>query len=353
VEVGETLELRYYVSGAVSSTRNYVERSAIADNPRCAGATHFVSAYNLGAFELLAHKGASGSVEVGVRGGAGVGGGTSSESSNLKHGGSIESCDTQAQRQCRVPIRLVLQPIDEAAQTMNGPGAPAGGWPAPPVEAPPAYDDTPSAKAYKLRRSAEQKEQAGDGPGCLEDLERARALEDTEQSRRSASYIGAMCMMRAGQCDEGKKLLREYLANEDRQRRVTDAQIDLTVDSMARGKCPVSQQKDMGGKATALLVRVQEAQNRSDPAGCVAAAKEARELFKKVDRTNVQERNTVASVIMMAAGCLAALERCDEARTWWFDYYDAAFSGTMPKAEVESAAAQTFAVQPACKGKMR
>ncbi|MDD5309212.1 MAG: hypothetical protein PHU25_18010 [Deltaproteobacteria bacterium] len=349
VKTGEALELRYYVSGAVNSTRNYVERKAIADNPRCAGATHFVSAYNLGAFELLAHKGLSGEAGVDIQG-AGGGAKTTSDSSNLKQGGSLESCETQAQRQCRVPIRLVLQPVDESAQNLDK-GSPAAAPIAAPIDPPPPAEDTPWAKAYKLRQSAAQKEQAGDGRGCLDDLERARKLEDTEQSRRTSLYTGALCSMRAGKCDEGRKMFREYLKNEDKQHKMTDNQITVSVDTLAKSKCPVAQQKDMSGKAQALMVQLQEAQGRSDPQGCIAAGKEAEKIVRTARSASVQEKNTMNAVAMMTAQCLAQLERCKDAREWWDRYYDLQFTGTMPAAEVKSAAAQTFATFPQCKGK--
>ncbi len=350
VKVGQSLELRYHVSGVVQATRDSVVRAAVADNPRCAGATHFVSAYNLGAFELLSHKGAQGSADVGVQGSIGAGGTTSSESSNLKQGGSLESCETQAQRGCRVPIRLVLQPIDETA-TAPAPGVAGSAGIAPPYDPPPPYDDSPAARAYQLRRSATAKETAGDGQGCLDDLERARGLEDSPQSRRASMWLEAQCRMRAGQCDEGKKLMREYLASADIERKSTDEQIDLTVDTMARSKCPVSQQKDLAGMTSALMVRIQESQQRSDAAGCTAAATEAEKIFAGVDRSNVQQRNSVAGVVMMAAMCLAQLDRCADARTWWFKYYDLAFTGTMPEDEIKAAGETTFANLPRCKGK--
>jgi hypothetical protein len=349
VKAGEALELRYFVSGAVNSTRNYVERGAIADNPRCKGATHFVSAYNLGAFELLAHKGVTGEAGVDVQG-AGGGARTTSDSSNLKQGGSLASCESQAQRQCRVPIRLVLQPIDETPQNLDASSS-APVAVAAPADPPPQYEDTPAAKAYKLRQSAAQKEQAGDGQGCLDDLERASRLEDTEQSRRTSLYTGALCKMRAGKCEEGKKMFREYLKNEDKQRKTTDEQITLSVDTLAKGKCPVAQQKDAAGKASALMVQIQEAQGRSDPEGCKAAGKEAERISRASRSGSVQEKNTLNAVVMMAAQCLAQLERCKEAREWWDRYYDLQFTGTMPAAEVKSAAAQTFATLPQCKGK--
>lgn len=350
VRVGRSLELRYHVSGVVQATRDAVGRSALGDNPRCAGATHFVSAYNLGAFELLSHKEARAGAEAGVEGSAGIGARTASESSNLKQGGNLTSCETQAQRQCRVPIRLELRPIDEAAAAPAGEG-PAAAVFAPPRDPPPPHDDSPAARAYELRRSAAAKEKAGDGRGCLDDLERARGLEDTRQSRRAALWLEAQCRMRAGMCDEGRELMREYLASADAGRKSTDEQIALTVDNMARIKCPVSMQEDLEGMVSALMARIQESRDRSDAAGCVAAGGEAEKLFAGVDRANVRQRNSVAGVVMMTATCLAHLDRCDDARDWWFRYYDLAFSGTMPDDEVRTAAEMTFSNLPACKGR--
>lgn len=83
------------------------------------GATHFVSAYNLGAFALHAHKGQKGEVKVGMEN-AGGGARTRSESDNLKQGGKLADCETQSQRACRVPIRLVLQQIDEESAGEGG-----------------------------------------------------------------------------------------------------------------------------------------------------------------------------------------------------------------------------------------
>lgn len=351
IQVGESLELQYFVSGAVNATRNYVERPALADNPRCAGATHFVSAYNLGAFALLAHKGASGDVTVGVKGGIGGGASTTNASSNLKQGGSLESCTTEAQRQCRVPIRLVLQPIDEAAQNLDASSPTAAPVFSPPVEQPTAYDDTPAGRAYKLRQSATRKEEAGDGQGCLDDLERAKKLEDTVQSRKVTMYQGALCTMRAGKCEQGKKMYRQYLANQDEQHRLTDAQLDLSVESMAKSKCPASSQKDLGGKTTALMTQISEQQQKGDAAGCKATAEEAKKIIAKEKPTDVNQKNMLNSVVMMAAQCLAQLENCKGARKLWFEYYDLQFKGTMPEADLKSAAEQTFAAQPACKGK--
>ncbi len=338
VKMGEALELQYFVSGVVTSTRNSISRAALQDNPRCEGATHFVSAYNLGAFQLMAYKGATGQAGLEVKT-AGGGARSTSESENLKQGGALESCETQSQRKCRVPIRLVLQTIDEASQDLDA-SAPVAAPSAPAVT---NYEDRPESRARALRDTARKKEAAGDGQGCLDDLERADRLDPSGGGDKSLAYTRGLCMMRAGQCDEGKAMMRDYLAALDDKHRKTDKQLDKQVESMARGKCNLAQQKDVEGKVTRIYTAIGEAQGKGNAEACIAMAREGEALAARVPKQDVQKFNQAAGTVMQAAGCLIKLERCDEGRRWWMRYYDLAFSHTMSKAEVRSAAEQTFA----------
>ena len=54
VSGGEKFHMEYYVSGTRTSTRPAVYKADLAKNPSCKGATHFVYAYNLGAFSASA-----------------------------------------------------------------------------------------------------------------------------------------------------------------------------------------------------------------------------------------------------------------------------------------------------------
>jgi hypothetical protein len=345
VKIGETLALKYFVSGSVQATRDDVYRTSLKDNPRCQQATHFVSAFNLGAFRLEAYKGQKGEVKVGLQE-AGGGAKTTSESDNLKEAGKLDSCETQAQRQCRVPIRLVLNPIAEGEAPQASPVATTA------IQTAPAqpYEDTPSARAYKLRTAAGEKEGAGDGVGCLADIERARGLDDSDQSRRSTMYLEAQCMMRAGRCDEGKALMRDFLKSIDDKRKKTDAEIERSVSAEAKLKCPVSMQADVESKMHNIYAQISQAQEKSDWSTCAQLAKDSEALLKQVDKKDVQKRNTVTGGMMMAANCLATLERCDEAKKLWLRYYDLTWPDMKP-ADRKSTAEQTFSTMPACKGK--
>jgi hypothetical protein len=162
-------------------------------------------------------------------------------------------------------------------------------------------------------------------------------------------YIGALCKMRAGKCDEGKKLMREYLANEDAKRKVTDAELDRSVDGMARYRCPVSSHKSLADKAVALLTQMSEQQRNGDAEGCRASAEEAKALLKKEKPKDSEEKDMLTSALMRSAQCLAELERCADARKLWLEYYDLQYKGKMPPAEIRSTAEETFSGLPACR----
>ncbi len=344
VKLGETLVLKYFVSGSVQATRDEVFRAHLADNNRCSKATHFVSGFNLGAFKLEAAKGQSGEVAVGFKN-AGGAAKTSSDSENLKQAGLLESCETQAQRQCRVPIRLILQPLQEGeAPTVAAANTSLG------ASATNSYEDTPQSRAYKLRTSANEKEAAGDGAGCLSDIERARGLENNDQTRRESMLTESYCMMRTGRCDEGKQLMRDYMKMIDPKRKTTDAQIETSVKVAADMKCPSREGDSIETKMTYLYTQVANAQEKGDPSTCAAVAKDAEALLKKVDKKATNDRNRVTGAIMMASNCLATLERCVDAKKLWLRYYDLTFTDMKP-AERKSTAEMTFANVPGCKGK--
>ncbi len=319
LQAGDSLELRYFVSGVVTSTRNSIDRVSLAENPRCKSATHFVSSYNLGAFELLAHRQSHGGTQLGFKQ-VGLHGKSEHLRENVKHGGALDSCDTQTQRHCRVPIRLVLQRIDESKPNLDavaqGEAARAKAASPPVAVAPPSprpYEQTPAFKASELRRSAATKEKAGDGVGCLEDIERSMALEDTEISRRQLAYLSALCKMRAGKCDEGRADLAEYLKANDTKRTLKKKQLERQVKAIANSKCPIDQLHGFDDKIMALAVAINAAKERGDAETCVAMAKKGKELRGGVDDKNVVKRNGASGILQRASHCLAELERCKDA----------------------------------------
>lgn len=202
VESGETLRLRYFVSGVASATRDTAYRGELPQ--RCAGATHFVAAYNLGAFELASGartKAGSSAAVTGIGGGASEG----KQLRVLKRGGELDACRDEAaraSRRCQVPIRITLREIEE-----GGPPAtdrPAGGT------SNGGSGMNALLEAGKIRNAAQRKLLDGDGNGCLRDLERAAEVDPDPEHVEIVAQLHAQCTMRTGKCEVGKELLRAY-----------------------------------------------------------------------------------------------------------------------------------------------
>jgi hypothetical protein len=308
VQLGQTLSLQYFVSGVVNSTRNYVERTSLRDNPRCRGATHFVSAYNLGAFALHAHKGQKGELKVGMEN-AGGGARTRSESDNLKQGGKLADCESQSQRACRVPIRLVLQQIDDESPE-GGSGAVAG-TPAytPPPTPPP--DDTPEGKAWKYIEAADKKLALLDGKGCLADLEKARGLANNDIVRVNDARIRFGCTMLAGDCEKGKKLTRDWHASADKDRKMSDAELQNIVDGTALQYCPVKSFKTVQDRGLRVLTDFDRGKRQRDRRLCDAAIGDIPDAMKGAKTP--EEKSWKGTLHERAVECYAEMELCTEA----------------------------------------
>jgi hypothetical protein len=203
VSAGESFRMRYFVAGVANDTRSAVYRDELSAFPGCAGATHFVAAYNLGAFtiETSEKRGASASAEVGGTG-AGAGGATSHAESDLGAGGVIASCATGAKADCRVPIRLHLRPIADGAPpappaappAVAGAGAPAAG----------SFEDYGAwaARFQQVMGEAQKKLAAGDAKACLAALD-----VDLDMKAREASTnvnFASMAMTYDGEMEELK-----------------------------------------------------------------------------------------------------------------------------------------------------
>ena len=230
---GVSLELSYFVSGVATATRSALYREALRDNPTCARATHFVYAYNLGAFSVEAEErqGEGVSAEIGDIGG---GARSSRKRQSGKRSGDLAACvgDTAVSMdKCRVPIRLALRPIEPGAGPARSDDAP------PPPMAGQAESNL--ATADKLRKSAMQKAKVSDGKGCLDDLARADEL-DPDPMRSTASGTGqlhlkAQCEMMSGDCDSGKVHLRK--AHQDSSPQLGAEIIDGLVEGAAKRFC--------------------------------------------------------------------------------------------------------------------
>ncbi|MGA2451351.1 MAG: hypothetical protein ABTD50_22055, partial [Polyangiaceae bacterium] len=172
VHAGQTLHLKYFVSGTTSSTRNLLYRGDIASNALCESATHFVASFDLGAFEITASQHGIDAVAVGMGNSRG-GGGLSNDSSRLRQAGSLASCTADTAKdlsRCKAPIRLQLRAITESDA------------PDKPLAVLTTQNDALASRESMeaLVESAGAKARGKDGMACLADLDRAAQLDSAK-----------------------------------------------------------------------------------------------------------------------------------------------------------------------------
>ncbi len=251
VEGGEKFHMEYFVSGTRSATRDAVFKADVEKISGCKGATHFVYAYNLGAFALGAQSNMKGTVG-GSAFGFGAGGSRSSESKADKQGGVLASCRAESAKDvqtCTVPIRLTLRELTD------GQSADAKEALAP--ETPEAYNLAARLKATNDRErkaqghaeTAREKMVSRDGKGCVAELDKHDKLDPRPSglSTNSASYysvVRGQCLMLGGQCAVGKTVLRKTLEKTQGAMSTPEA-IDGQVDGIAGMYC---QGASMGGR---------------------------------------------------------------------------------------------------------
>jgi hypothetical protein len=126
---GNELRIDYVVVGQRRASLDAVPAGTLS-GAECEGATHFVRAVVVGAYELSTRASVSGSGG-GAGFGVGAGGGGSGSSRVLRHNGDLAACaeaseETAASVQCQAFVQLDLAAIDGAAAARPGP-SPAGG----------------------------------------------------------------------------------------------------------------------------------------------------------------------------------------------------------------------------------
>ncbi|MGZ3477512.1 MAG: hypothetical protein ACXWUG_29320, partial [Polyangiales bacterium] len=354
VAAGETLHLKYFVAGVATSSRAAIYRSDIASYAGCKGATHFVWAYNLGAFELDSTSHMSGEAEASVMG-AGAGGKASHEEASLGHGGDLKSCTTNNQLQCRVPIRLALRKIDDSADpaggpppamTASNPGMPPPGMPpagAPTLTGMDAWLATPAGQANASYMSALKKLEAGDGEGCLKDMDRALKLDAKQFDNHGFRYSRARCEMRAGKCDDGKKDLRDTLAAEDTKKIKSDEQLDKEVRQVANRECPSSTAKTDADFVERASHELGAASQAKDGKMCQAKADAIFARMPKLDKKDpeqAQARQRGIMALESGAICIAVAKTCSAGEPMWIAKYKLQLSGM---SNVEKIAKESWA----------
>jgi hypothetical protein len=339
IAAGESLHLKYFVSGVALDSRDALSRADLAAVPGCKEATHFVSSYNLGAFELESSSHVDGEAEAsGV--GMSAGGKGKRRESQVGHGGDLKSCTSSTLTACRVPIRLVLRKIDDAdAPTVaTGPTPPAGpaiGAP-PPGSVPTAAELQEKAlvqeQAQKAYTSALDKLQHGDGEGCLKDFDRAVKLNPAVIDTFGAKLSHARCLMRAGKCEAGGTEYRAALVEQDSKKLKPDDELDKETRNAANRECPSSTAKndaDFVERASREMFSLtydaeQQKAKPVDAKTCKAKYDALYAKIAKLDKKNPEEsraRQTGIGALDRGADCVAAAGKCSDGEPLYVEAY--------------------------------
>jgi hypothetical protein len=321
VEGGEKFHMEYFVSGTRSATRESIHRGDIARIPACKSATHFVYAYNLGAFALGSQSAIKGSVNATVWG-FGGGADRSSSSKAEKAGGVLSSCRGETAKDtatCRVPIRLTLREISD------GDSAEVAEAQAP--ETPEAANlagklmarNDREHKAQEHADAARLKANSRDGKGCLAELDEHDRLDPRPEglSTNVGSYYSmtrGQCLMLAGQCSAGKVLYRRSL-EKNAGANLGPEQLDKGTDAFASMNCQGGAMSPRDQLLKALFDLQQGAyMQKKTPAACDAAFQVAKRLVPTVkpnDDDDTQVKMAGASLRTTAPACFAKAGDCD------------------------------------------
>lgn len=315
LQSGEQFHMEYYVAGTRTATRDAVYRKDLDAMKACAGATHFVYGYNLGAFAL----GSLASVKAGVDGsvyGFGGGGATSSQTKAEKKGGQLAACRADGAKEidgCKAPIRLILRPITEGenpdAAAAKAPESDAAANLAGKLKA----ESDAEKQALEHFESARAKMNAKDGKGCLAELDAHDQLDprpnglSTNAASGPPALFRAQCLMLAGQCDAGRTLFRkaygaQYAAT------TTPEQVDTITQQTVATWC-------QGGKMTPAEEYDQATNELSQgayytkktPAQCKAAFDKVLALYEKAGKPwNVGLTGAAAQCMGRAGDCEGA-----------------------------------------------
>ncbi len=320
VQGGEKFHMEYYVAGTRSSSRSDVYQADLEKLSGCKGATHFVYGYNLGAFALGSAK--QSEIEAGGSlYGFEAGGSTKNKRSADKKGGDLGVCksDIAAEvRGCKSPIRLILREIQKGAD--------------PEREAQKAPDTDASLNAAgvvatKLEMSEEarahftsatEKQMAGDGKGCLKELDAHDKLDPKQKStdpKGGLGYSRSICLMQAGQCDAGRQLARK-VAEVVSMPNTSPQTMDQTVDGLAATYCQGANMSERDQYLKALNTLANAGTRTVDAATCKSSYDTMVRLKNKVKPRNEDDFEVInASRLMLAhaPACLAKAGDCDGA----------------------------------------
>jgi hypothetical protein len=290
VSAGEQFHMEYFVSGVRTATRPAVYRTDLDTMTGCKGVTHFVYAYNLGAFALGSKKNINAELNANVWG---FGGGGTSKQANAaeKRGGQLETCRGESAKElatCKSPIRLTLREIEQGsdpdAKAAVAPETPDALNLAGKIDAKMKRNE----KAMEHIRAAQTSANARDGKGCIAELNNADKLDPRPHVLSTNpgspwSMTRATCLMLAGQCPAGRQLLRKAY---EKQATVSGPEaLDTIIDSSAGQYCQGGSLTPRDQLLQANAAMQAGTRTKKDPAYCSQAYERVKKASEGVTST--------------------------------------------------------------------
>ncbi len=187
----------------------------------------------------------------------------------------------------------------------------------PTINAPPTVTNNAALNGQttaQLIGTMSKAHQSGDGRTCLDAYDKLRAQPDFSDPANGYAVIHGDCLMSAGRCDEGRRVLRDYFSSpRPIMTQLSPQQLDATVSAMAQTYCPASQlaPHERAQRASTLLYR---AQGSKDTAGAARYADELATLLPSLSTSDPTERQKLIGYEYAIGKAYAEAGRCAEAK---------------------------------------
>jgi len=175
-------------------------------------------------------------------------------------------------------------------------------------------------EAFERVASAERKRTAGDGKGCVAELDAYDRLAPQWRSKSTEpleyGLMRAECLMLAGQCEAGRVLARRYLARIHPEH--SAAHTESSVDSMVAGTCGPEADTPLDRLIVALSVLRQGAKNGQMTAtACVSALDRGVAALPHTTPRDANDRLVIEAGWALATDGARCIARAGECITAW------------------------------------
>lgn len=193
-------------------------------------------------------------------------------------------------------------------------------------------------QAFHLKMEIHRLEKSGQGKRCLSAFKKLGKL--NPGMAKLEAYNFALCTLRAGNCAQGKKLLRRYLKRLPHQ---IQSNIDYQVIRQASLKCPTNKQT-LPEQYRTIARRIGPAQRNKATATCDRLMRQLLRILPKLLGALVPPLSVqvVSTTLLQGAHCLGKAGRCGLAKRVWAAAYRLVFGSKLTAARLKVVITQTM-----------